>query len=370
MTTTAVPPRTAGEPEVDDLGRAARRRRTLVWVGGLGAGLLVTIAVATGIGPVPISPGTVVRIVGHHLLGWPTEVTWAATADSIVWLVRLPRVLLGAVVGAALAVTGVALQAMVRNVLADPSILGITAGASVGAASAILFGASIAAVGVLGITSLTGTAFVGAIGAGLGVFLIAQSGGRVTSIRLLLAGVAVGFVLSAVTSFLLFVAGPQDGIQAVLFFLLGSLTRTTWAAVIIPVVVFVVGFALLMAWSRRFDAIAIGEDTAVALGTSPTRFRLQALVVVSLMIGAMVAVSGGVGFVGLIVPHVARRFVGGEHRRVYGVSALIGAVFLVWADVVARVVAQPAELPLGIVTAIVGAPFLIVLIRRFHAAAT
>ena len=223
---------------------------------------------------------------------------------------------------------------------------------------------------MLGASSLSLTAFVGAAAAGLAVFLIAQASGQVTSIRLLLAGVAVGYVLSAVTSFLIFLAGPQDGVQAVLFFLLGSLTRTTWSAVFIPAIVVVVALAVLVAWGRRFDALAIGEDTARTLGSSPTRFRLQALLVVALIVGTVVAVSGGIGFVGLIVPHVARRFVGGEHRRVFVVAALLGAVFLIWADVFARVVVQPAELPIGIVTAIVGAPFLFILIKRFHAAAT
>lgn len=356
-------PRTAaaGGPVLDDLDQGKRRRHILLWVGGLAILLVVTLPVAVGLGPVAIPPDTVAKIVTYHLFGWPRTMSGSGAADSIVWLVRMPRVLLGAAVGAGLAMTGVALQALVRNVLADPYILGITSGASTGAATTILFGIGAAVGG-----SLTASAFIGALIATGTLFLLARVGGQITSIRLLLAGVTIGYILSATTSFLIFASDAPEGARAVLFWLLGSLSLARWSSVGVAIVIVVAVLGTLVLWARRFDALAIGDDTARALGVSPVRFRVQALAVVSLAVGAVVAVSGGIGFVGLIVPHVARLCVGGAHRRVYPVAALIGAIFLVWADVCARIVFAPRELPLGIVTAVVGAPLLIILIRRFH----
>lgn len=350
-------------PTHDDLDHRRRVRHTRLWAGGLGSLMLVSIPVAVGLGPVAVSPGTAAQIVAHHLIGAP-DVNWTVSEESIVWLVRTPRVLLAAIVGAGLAICGVALQAVVRNVLAEPYLLGVSAGASTGAALTILFGVGT----VLGASSLTGSAFLGALAATALVFALAGSGGQVTSVRLLLAGVAVGYVLNAFTSFLIFASDTPEGARAVLFWLLGSLTRARWSAVGIAAVVTVAAFAALLLWARRLDALALGDDTAHALGSLPTRLRIQVLLAVTLCAGAAVAVSGGIGFVGLVVPHVARLCVGGVHRRLLPVAALLGATFLIWADVVARTVFVPRELPLGIVTALVGAPFLLFLVRRLRSA--
>ncbi|UVS80513.1 iron ABC transporter permease [Actinokineospora sp. UTMC 2448] len=352
------------DPAPDDLDRRRRTLHATLWVCGLTALLLAGIPVAIGLGPVPVEPGTVARIVAAHLVGG-LDITWTPSEDSIVWLVRAPRVLLAAVVGAALAVSGVALQALVRNVLAEPYLLGVSAGASTGAALTILFGVGAS----VGASSLTGSAFLGALAATGIVFAVAALGGRITSVRLLLAGVAVGYVLNAVTSFLIFASDTPEGARAVLFWLLGSLARADWPAVLVAGSLLVVSFAVLLLWSRRLDALTLGDDTAHALGSPPARLRAQALVVVALCVGAAVAVSGGIGFVGLVVPHVARLCVGGVHRRLLPVSALIGASFLIWADVVARMAFVPRELPLGIITAVLGAPFLLFLVRRVRSAA-
>lgn len=239
-----------------------------MWVGGLGVLLVATLPVAVGLGPVGIAPGTVARIITHHLVGWPRTESWSGAQDSIVWLVRMPRVLLGAVVGAGLALTGVALQAMVRNVLADPYILGVTSGASTGAAATILFGVGAA----VGASSLTVSAFLGAMAATGALFLLARVGGRITSIRLLLAGVTIGYVLSAATSFLIFASDAPEGARAVLFWLLGSLSLARWSSVGITMIVVVGALVMLVLWGRRFDALAIGDDTARTLGVSPARF--------------------------------------------------------------------------------------------------
>lgn len=357
---------TAPAEVVDDLDRARRRRQTLVWVGVLGAVLVGTVVLGVGLGPVAIAPGTVAKILGHHLFGFPAVPTWAAADDNIIWLVRLPRVLLGVIVGAALAATGVAIQALVRNVLADPFLLGTASGASTGAAASILFGLGAS----LGMAAVAVSAFVGALVATALVFATARIGGRMTSIRLVLAGIAVAYALSALTSFLIFASDSREGIRAVVFYLLGSLSQAQWGAVPIPAAVVGGTLLVLSIGGRRLDALAIGDDTALTLGVDPTRYRTFIFVVAAAAIGAIVAVSGTIGFVGLVVPHLARRMIGGQHRRVIVVAALLGAIFLVWADVVARTAFQPAELPLGIVTALVGTPFLLVLVRRFHLAST
>lgn len=348
----------------DLLGVATRRRRTGAWLIGLTVALLVTGVVAVGSGAIGIAPLTVTRIIGYHLVGVPGEVTWTLSEEAIVWQVRLPRVLLGMLVGAGLAVCGVALQAMVRNVLADPYLLGINSGASSGAAAAILFGAGAG----FGQYALPTSAFLGALAASLLVFLIARTGGRVTSIRLLLAGVAVGYALYATTSFLIFASGSAEGARSVMFWLLGSLGLARWNALLTIAAVVVLGTILLLTVAgRRLDVLAIGDETAQTLGVSPDRFRMRLLVVVSLTVGILVSAAGSIGFVGLVVPHLARRIVGAPHVRVVPVAALLGAILLVWADVVARVLLAPQEIPIGIITSLLGAPFLVILIRRLHA---
>lgn len=348
----------------DPLGLRPARRRTTAWLFGLALGLLATIVVGVGVGAFSVPPETVARVVTHHLVGWPREQTWSAPVDAIVWQVRMPRVLLGALVGAGLAICGVALQAMVRNVLADPYLLGVNSGASSGAAAAILFGVGAA----FAEYALQATAFLGALAASLLVFLVARTAGRVTSVRLLLAGVAVGYALYALTSFLIFASGSAEGARSVMFWLLGSLALAQWnVPFAIVAVVVVAATVLLTIWGRRLDALASGDETALTLGVQPERFRLLLLVVVALCVGVVVSAAGSIGFVGLVVPHLARRAVGGTHVRVVVVAALMGAILMVWADVLARTLFAPQEIPIGIITSLVGAPFLLVLIRRLHA---
>jgi iron complex transport system permease protein len=347
----------------DVLGLGAQRRRTALWLVALTTGLIGTGVIAVGTGAIAIGPATVARILGHQLFG-VGAVTWTPPQEAIVWQVRLPRVLLGLLVGAGLAVCGVALQAMVRNVLADPYLLGINSGASSGAAAAILFGAGAG----FGQYALPTSAFLGALAASLLVFLIARSGSRVTSIRLLLAGVAVGYALYATTSFLIFAAGSAEGARSVMFWLLGSLGLARWDVMLAVAAVVIGGTTLLLTITgRQIDALAVGDETAHTLGVSPDRFRMRLLVVVSLCVGVLVSASGSIGFVGLVVPHLARRLVGATHVRVVPVAALLGAILLIWADVIARVLLAPQEIPIGIITALLGAPFLLILIRRLHA---
>lgn len=359
-----------GSDGSDPLGLGAVRRRARAWTAGLVVALVVTVVLAIGTGAVFVPPDVVARVIGFHALGLG-EMIWSRPQDAIVWQVRVPRVLLGALVGAGLAVCGTALQAMVRNVLADPYLLGVNSGASTGAAAAILFGAGTGLSAALGEHVLQGSAFLGALAASVLVFLVARTGGRVTSMRLLLAGVAVGYALYAVTSFLIFASGSAEGARSVLFWLLGSLGLAAWdTPLLVVAVVVLLTAAVLTGAGRALDALAIGDETAQTLGISPERLRTGLLVLVSLCVGVVVASSGSIGFVGLVVPHLARRAVGAAHARAVPVAALMGAVLLVWADVVARVALAPQEIPIGIITALVGAPFLLVLIRRLHATST
>ncbi|GAA1617696.1 FecCD family ABC transporter permease [Actinoplanes couchii] len=346
----------------DLLGVETRRRRTALWLVALTTGLVVTALVAVGTGAIGIDPVTVARIILHQGLGIG-DVTWTPPEQAIVWQVRLPRVVLGLLVGAGLAVCGVALQAMVRNVLADPYLLGINSGASSGAAAALLFGAGAG----FGQYALSTSAFLGALAASLLVFAIARTGGRITSMRLLLAGVAVGYALYATTSFLIFASNSAEGSRSVMFWLLGSLGLAQWDALLAVAAVVILGtIAYLTILGRRLDVLAVGDETAHTLGVSPDRFRMRLLILVSLCVGVLVSAAGSIGFVGLVVPHLARRIVGAPHVRVVPISALLGAILLVWADVIARVLLAPQEIPIGIITSLLGAPFLLILIRRLH----
>lgn len=353
-------------PEIgsDPLGRGRRRRRNTAIVATLVVGLLVSAVLGIGIGPIVIAPVDVLEVLRARLLSTiPDGVS--ATSEVIVWDVRLPRVVMAIAVGAGLAVCGAALQAMVRNMLADPYLLGINSGASSGAAATILFGVTLG----VGEHALSVSAFLGALAASLLVFVVARAAGRITSVRLLLAGVAVGYALSALTSFLIFASGSAEGARSVMFWLLGSLALAQWGAPLLALTLVVLGTAIVLAlWGRKLDALAIGDDTALVLGVSPTRFRTQLLILVSLCIGFVVAASGSIGFVGLVVPHLARRLVGAAHAWSIPTAALLGAIFLLWADLLSRMLLQPRELPIGIVTAMVGAPFLLYLIRRLHSA--
>lgn len=350
-------------PAPDALGVRARGRRSAVVLAVLVVVTALSVVICLGIGPVQISPGVTARVIAQHL-GLPVTVSWEAATDSIVWAVRLPRVLMGAAVGACLAISGAALQAMVRNMLADPYILGVSGGASTGAAAAILFGVGAA----FGEYAQSLLAFVGALSAALLVFLIARTGGRVTSLRLLLSGVAVGYALTAVTNLLIFSSDSAEGSRSVMFWMLGSLSLARWNAfLLIAILAAALGVVVMILGARVLDALSAGDEIAHGLGISPDRARIVFLLVVSLCTAAAVAGAGAIGFVGLVIPHLARRLVGARHRVLIPASALLGSLFLLWADAFARVVMQPRELPIGVLTAAIGAPFLLLLVRRLYA---
>ncbi len=325
----------------------------------LGAALGCSIVLATAIGPVAVSPLTVGSAIARHVTGRPSTRSWSLAHDTIVWQLRLPRVLLGATVGAGLAVVGVTFQAMVRNPLADPYILGVSAGATTGASAVIVLGLlpGLANAGVA-----TG-AFAGALLAVLCVFLTAQHAGRISSMRLVLSGVAIGGVFTSVTSLIVITSDDINAARSVLSWTVGNLVGARWDTLAIPMAAVAAGMAWLTMRSRLLNPLSIGDDTAAVLGIDVHRFRLELIVVASLLTGAVVAFSGAIGFVGLLVPHVARLFVGNDHRILIPTSALIGAIGLVWFDVAARMMLAPREIPIGVLTTLIGGPVFVVVLR-------
>lgn len=344
----------------DILGFSAQARRTTIWTILLVLLLITVFACGIIIGPTPINLSDVRIALAHNIFGVEAP-TSASSTNAVIWDIRIPRLILGAAVGAGLAVAGAILQAVVRNALADPYILGINSGASTGAALAILFGVGAG----FGEYALQGAAFIGALAASAVMFFIARSAGRLTSVRLLMAGIAVGYALSAVTSFLIFASDSAEGSRSVMFWLLGSLDLGRWGLLLLVSVLVVVAVTIVF-WSmgRRIDALTVGDDAALTLGVNPDRMRVLLVVLTCILVGSVVAMAGSIGFVGLVVPHAARRLVGGSHRHMLPVAALLGASLLIAADIGARTLLAPQEIPIGIVTSLVGAPFLILLVRR------
>ncbi|MEM1128064.1 MAG: iron ABC transporter permease [Bacteroidota bacterium] len=321
--------------------------------------LPVVLVVASGIGAVSVPPADVWEVVSTRLVGGSPQVT--PEVERIIWDFRVPRVLLAAVVGAALSLAGVCLQAVVRNPLADPYILGAAAGASASAVTVLVFGS--AALFGLG---LSAAAFLGALASLLLTMALGQRAGQISPTRLILAGVAVGYVFSAITSFLQLQAEP-NALRGVIFWLLGSVARASWSDLIGPTVALIFVGAWLIVQGPKLNALVMGDDTAASLGIRVGRYRVWLLVLASLVTGASIAVAGGIGFVGLMIPHAARLAVGPDHRRLLPVAVLGGAIFLVAVDVAARVIAAPGELPLGIFTAAIGGPAFLAIMTRNNA---
>ncbi|MFD5418372.1 FecCD family ABC transporter permease [Streptomyces sp. NPDC127069] len=329
------------------------RRRTAAVLLLLAAVLAGAMVAGLALGPVRIAPGRVIDV----LLAGPGARGGAFAA--IVWDVRMPRVLLAAVVGAGLAVAGAVLQALVRNALADPFLLGASSGASAGAVLVIVLG-----VGAGTAVGLPLAAFAGSLAALVAVYALARRGGTMTTGRLILAGVAVQYVLSALTSLVLVLSAQPDQLRSVLFWSLGGLGGARWEELGPPAAALLVGTGLLVALARPLDLLLAGEEGARTLGLDTGRFRAAVFVLASLVIGVLVACSGAIGFVGLMVPHAARMAAGAGHRALLPLCALAGAVFLSLADLVARTAAAPEEIPVGVVTALVGGPFFLWMLRR------
>ncbi|KAA1374929.1 FecCD family ABC transporter permease [Aeromicrobium fastidiosum] len=326
----------------------------------LGVVLVGTMTVALGIGAVGIPVPTVVDVLLQRL-GAGVDVS--ALDDQIVWQLRMPRVLGAAATGAGLALCGAVLQSLTRNDLADPYLLGISGGATVGAVSVIVLGVSLA--GLVSATMITLGAFAGALAAMALVLALATGrSGALPPGRTVLAGVAIGQICAAYTSFVVIMSGDHDAARRVLSWTLGSLAGLRWHSSLFLCVAALVAGVLIMAFTSDLDAFAFGESSAGSLGVSITATRWTLLVGTALLTASLVAFTGAIGFVGLVVPHVVRLVWGPLHRRLLPLSALLGAILLVWADTIARSLVSGQEIPIGVVTAVVGAPFFAWFLRR------
>ena len=329
------------------------RARYLAWLVAATSALILVCGVAVTIGPAAVSLAQVAGSIAAHI-GLATEPV-PILIDSIVWQLRLPRVLTAALVGAGLALSGAVMQSVTRNPLADPYLLGLSSGASVGAVCVVILG-----IGFI----LPAAAFLGALLALVATLSIAKVGGTITPVRAVLAGLAIAQLAGALTSFIIFWAAKGDSYREILNWLLGSVAGATWSSVAIAATaVAVVGTGILLS-ATRLDAFAFGDTSAASLGIHVNRTRWALLGSVALLTGAMVAVSGSIGFVGLILPHLVRGVSGPGHRRLLPLVAVCGGLFLVIADTLARTVFDPRELPVGIITAFIGVPVFILLIKR------
>jgi iron complex transport system permease protein len=345
------------------VGPSLTRAGGVLGLGGLlAAGVLLA---GIGLGSVAIEPGETIAILARRLFGLPVAVTWSPSAETIIWELRLPRVLAAMLVGAGLACAGTVFQALLRNPLADPYIIGTAAGASIGAVSALLLPILLPALAIgagtawLGLGLVQLFAFVGGLGTVLLVYTVARSAGRAPIVTLLLTGYAVSSILAAGTVLLMFLSGRQ--VAAIFGWLMGALGGAAWADLALAGPLIGGAFAVLLVRWRSLNLLLLGERQAEYLGLDVEREKLRLTMVATLATSAAVAIAGTIGFVGLVVPHLLRLAIGPDHRLLLPASIVFGASLLALADLVARLA---GGIPVGVVTALVGAPFFLWLLRR------
>ena len=329
-----------------------------MWAGALIVVLMVSLSITVTIGPANLGVDQVWGSIGHHL--GVASSSLSPLEDAIVWQLRLPRVLTAAAVGAGLSLCGAVMQALTRNALADPFLLGLSSGASLGAVLVLILGVSLL---------LPVAAFIGAMIAMTGTLLLARSLGVITPTRTVLAGLAVSSLAGALTSLVIFWNATGDAYREILNWILGSVAGADWTSVGIAGGSLVLIGVPVLAAAPVLDAFAFGDTAATALGVNVSRTRWLLLGGTALLTGGMVSVSGSIGFVGLVLPNAVRLIVGARHRVLLPFSALFGAIFMVWVDTAARTMFSPRELPVGIITVLVGAPIFALLLWRSRVSA-
>ena len=321
-----------------------------------------SILAAVSFGTMSIPMGDVYRVIIHELFGWGDPAVWGrGGVHDVVWLIRLPRLVLAVGVGMGLSVCGVVMQAIVKNPLADPYVLGVSSGAYLGAVLAMLLGVGTSVFGgsAMGVLGCAGAFLVS-----LGVMALANLGGRANAVKLLLAGSALSAVCSGFSNLFIYILNDDHAASAVVQWSMGSLAGADWESngVILPVVL--VGTLFFWSQYRNLNLMLLGDESAVTLGTDLHRWRLVYLLVSALLVGFVVYKAGLIGFVGLVIPHVVRMVFGTDHKKLLPLSALLGAIFLIWADVLCRIVLPGNELPIGVLTSLVGAPVFVYLMAR------
>lgn len=323
---------------------------------------VVSILMSVCLGAVTISPaktfGIILRVLTKDLIDIAGDVS--LVQERIVMELRLPRVLLGFVVGASLSTAGVAMQAMVRNELADPFILGVSSGASCFATLGMIFGVF----SFLGTYALPMSAFLGAACSIMIVYLISRVNGKVVITQLLLSGVVVAMIFEGVTKIITISAPNALGLHNAEFWMSGSLANTKWSFLTLPTITMIICISYLLINYRMLNSLLLGEAAASTIGINVRRSQKMLILITSLLAGVTISVSGTIGFVGLICPHFSRLLVGGDHRKMLPLSALIGGILVVWTDVLARILIAPEELPIGVLTSILGGPFFIMMLKR------
>ncbi|NGT89524.1 iron ABC transporter permease [Clostridium perfringens] len=317
-----------------------------------------SIILGISFGAVDIPPYDVYRVFLYKVFGIKIgnlDEILNSTLFDIIWGVRMPRVLLGAFAGMALAMVGVIMQATIQNPLGDPYILGLSSGASLGATFSILIGFS----GVLSSFGASLGAFLGALIASIFVYFLAKIGGRITPFKMILAGMVISSICSSLTSLIIFLSKDNEGIRTVNFWMMGSLAGAEWSNIVLPIAISVIPLIYFFTQYRNLNLMVLGDETSITLGLNIEKHRKIYMILSSLITGVIVSVCGTIGFVGIMIPHIVRLIFGTDHKTLLPFSALVGAIFLIWADVIARCAITNMELPIGIITSVIGAPFLL-----------
>ncbi len=328
--------------------------------------LILVVCIGVFVGSVNVPFDQVLRILANHLFGYGDISDIRPSYDVIVWQLYFPRALMGMIVGMGLALAGVVMQAMVQNPLADPYILGISSGASLGATFAILIGASTLFGGVLGTLGVAPWAFVGALAAAFAVFTLSSVGGRMTTTKLVLSGTIIASLCSAFSNLIVYIAPDASAMRDLTFWLMGSLSTTGFESLVLPVIVLAIALVFFLTQMRPLNTMLLGDESATTLGVNLSTLRKVYIIIVSILIAVIVCQCGVIGFVGLIIPHIARALVGTNHWRLLPISVLLGGIFMVAADIVARSLGD-GTIPIGIITAICGAPvFAYIMIKKSY----
>lgn len=361
----SVPNKTIGKGEGKSLTsndvqiRRPKKRALLFLIAAVVLIILALMAVGWGSFPIPVLD--IVSMIKKRLASSPAAATWPSSWETVIFDIRLPRVILAAMVGAALSQAGVVFQGLFRNPLADPYLIGISSGAGLGATIAIAFGIGMQ---LAGLGAVPVFAFVGALGSTFFVYLLSRIGGRTSIATLILAGVALSAFLTSLTTFLMFRAEDAFRTVHIVGWLMGSFSLAGWPKVRLMAPVLVVTSAAIWVYAHRLNVLQLDEEQAQQLGVPVEQTRMALFVLASLVTSVAVSVSGSIGFVGLIVPHAVRLVWGPDHKFLLPMSALCGGIFMMLTDALARILLSPSELPVGVITAFCGAPFFLFLLRR------
>ncbi len=328
--------------------------------------MIAVMCVSVFIGAVDIPFETVVRILAYKMFGYGDISDIPKYMVSIVWRLYLPRALLGLIVGLGLAMVGVVMQAMVQNPLADPYILGISSGASLGATFAILMGGTVLAGTAFASFGIEAFAFIGAIGCSAFVFILSSIGGRMTTTKLILSGVIISSLCGSVSNIIVYLEPDAEGMRSLTFWLMGSLSTVDFEAVKLTIIPVLIGLIIFSTQMRNLNAMMLGDSTATTLGVDLSKLRMFYIVITSVIIAFIVCKCGIIGFVGLIIPHIARGLVGTNHWKLFPIAVLLGAIFIMVADIAARTLST-TEIPIGIITSLCGAPvFAYIMLKKSY----